>query len=554
MTILNKISNTEALSAFISKVIGVNKGEVDILSTNTFSKITAHDSTKPTLKNIALDLSKKFNKEPNEISIQSELLSELEYVESLALKSGHVGACKGWLHATLLGEFEYDEARLSFKSAQLSREISALFSSIAENFNYFTVENHRLYFSVEKYLQKNSNAITIIDKSIFITESLVKGDKDIFYITDKSDSGMKIMPYFIAPSMPQNVTFKFILDISDSMNIEDRLHKLKESVLKLSAALFEFQENATIQVDIFNHKCSSLGTYNKSNHNDLINAVNTIQAEGGTHLYKTVTHQISSIINSENYNNILLFTDGEDSNFFNHQKNIKIMREKIESIEENRTKYTNKFFILSYNVNQPEILEDIAKSFFSSVINTNEIDILNSLSDNNSLYNWATARELFTYSLTVDNKKEQYSVPVNLHGQIVALEPIEVDSHISDVSIVITGKNDTLIAEDHSEICIDSTSSNSDCPNVATESSSLYEAAMYPIEQLGSMLNKFAIWVTSDNQAYFPKQYQKTNYFQSTGNYDIKNQGDLNTLGSNIESASSSLPTPTATPQITHNK
>ncbi|WP_392538201.1 VWA domain-containing protein [Legionella sp. 227] len=329
-----------------------------------------------------------------------------------------------------------------------------IFSALT--YKYMSIEGEKIKFNIKEFLNAHKEELILIDgeSPLLFAHSESFENKKVFYAEKKvSEDTTEVTPYFFVPDALTPPTYHFVLDTSYSMSGE-RLDTLKNSVIKLADALFQFQPDAVINLSEFNTTTKEVGSYRKQNGILLATKINKLQAEGSTRLFGTVSDQLSKLRYSTQHNNVLLFTDGEDS-MGNEAEQINMLRKTVKSLGEGNplTRARNKFFILSYGIKQPEVLHQVAEVFGSPVLKTDTVDFTAALSEKGKLQEWAAARELFTSRvdiidhLSLDTKSEEYVLSCDMSGQFVRLKPIECKNN-EDVHLTITNGNGTTLLDD----------------------------------------------------------------------------------------------------------
>ncbi|HAT8692380.1 hypothetical protein SC122_14870 [Legionella pneumophila serogroup 1] len=149
---------------------------------------------------------------------------------------------------------------------------------------------------------------------------------------------------------------------------------------------------------------------------------------------------------SAHANNVLLFTDGEDS-----ARDSQEMRQLSELVSGLllEAKARNKFFVIFCGTDGDALTKDIAKTFDSPIIHTQSADFMSAIKDPEKLKSYAAERGLFTvkYSVHLETgpKTETNThLIADLSGQIVALDPVEINPN-STLSITIAQGDQTLV-------------------------------------------------------------------------------------------------------------
>ncbi|HAT4400379.1 TPA: hypothetical protein I9259_003170 [Legionella pneumophila] len=184
----------------------------------------------------------------------------------------------------------------------------------------------------------------------------------------------------------------------------------------------------------------------QQNFSSLQAKIQTLTAEGSTRLYGTSFDTLKSLAMSAHANNVLLFTDGEDS-----ARDSQEMRQLSELVSGLllEAKARNKFFVIFCGTDGDALTKDIAKTFDSPIIHTQSADFMSAIKDPEKLKSYAAERGLFTvkYSVHLETgpKTETNThLIADLSGQIVALDPVEINPN-STLSITIAQGDQTLV-------------------------------------------------------------------------------------------------------------
>ncbi|MGQ3890299.1 VWA domain-containing protein [Legionella sp. CNM-1927-20] len=350
-----------------------------------------------------------------------------------AIAETHKKSCLAVLSVLQMTGLDYKlDKEQEYLNIQLpSAAYVPLFNSL--NYKYLTIEGENLRFNIKEFLKANKQELILVDgkSPILFAHSDTFENKKVFYAEKQiSKDTLEVTPYFFVPNTLTPPTYHFVLDTSSSMNGE-RLNKLKKSVIEFADALFEFQPDAVININEFNNttKKIGMGKYQKKDSYQFSKDISSLSTTGATRLFGTVSDQLTVLSQSTQHNNILLFTDGENT-IGNLDKETEGLKKIVESIKEGSSLIParNKFFILSYGITQPDILHKVAETFASAVLNTDTIDFTEALSKKGKLQEWAAARELFTCRLEVscssnqDVKSDEYLRSYDMSGQFVALK------------------------------------------------------------------------------------------------------------------------------------
>ncbi|WP_019217455.1 VWA domain-containing protein [Legionella tunisiensis] len=315
-----------------------------------------------------------------------------------------------------------------------SMAYAPLFGSLT--YKYMNLEGETLRFNVKEFLKEHSEELVLIDGQapLLLCDAAQFEKKKVFYAQKRlNENEVEVTPHVFIPFAATPPTYTFVLDTSGSMKTkygthgtETRLKMLQKSVIKFAEALYEFHPDATINIKQFNNTTENVGSYKKRDLVTLRMQVNGLKPNGSTSLFTATTNQLSSFSNSTKHNNVLLFTDGENTDSAEQD-----LQMEVESLQHGSPLIParNKFFIISYGASQPLVLHTVAEIFDSPVINTNSPDFVDALSENKKMQEWAATRELFTCRVEVatsnsDFNETTYVSTYDLSGQFTALEPV----------------------------------------------------------------------------------------------------------------------------------
>lgn len=335
---------------------------------------------------------------------------------------------------------------------------SAVYGPIfsALNYKYLSINGEKIKFNIKEYLKAHKQELILIDgqSPLLFAYSELFENRKVFYAEKKVSADItEVTPYFFVPDALTPPAYHFVLDTSGSM-FGKNLDTLKKSVIELADALFQYQPDAVINISEFNTENRTVGNFRKQDMSRLKYEVNRLSADGSTRLYATVVDQLAMLTHSKLHNNILLFTDGINSSDYESLL-INQLERTVESLGEETSliRVKNKFFILSYGVKQPEVLQKVANAFASPIINTNTVDFIEALSQQDKLQEWAAARELFTCRLevagssTLDTQSEEYVCSFDMSGQFVALKP-QLHKNNERLHLTITDSNGKILLDD----------------------------------------------------------------------------------------------------------
>ncbi|KTD17345.1 VWA domain-containing protein [Legionella jordanis] len=379
-------------------------------------------------------------------------------VENLAI---HKNACLAIFNVLLMSKFDYqlDEHQECFEIPLPQPAYASIFRCL--NYKYLQIEDDKIKFNIKEFLKDHKEEIILIDAGnpLLLVHSQLFENKKIFYAQKPiSEDEVEVTPYMLVPQAITPPTYHFVLDTSGSMAGE-KLKILKKSVTEFSEALFHFEPEARLDLVEFNTTCKPIGNYRRENFGQLCEHVNALGADGLTHLYATSLNKLEYLMQSANHNNVLLFTDGEDTMEgaagLNCERSLNSL---VASIKDSPLiAARNKFFFILYDVSAPEILVEVAEAFASCVIETSNPDFIAALSEKGKLQDWAAERELFSCQLEVTNtangsqELKRYVRSFNLSGQFVRLEPVVCNKDVR-LHIRVTDGNDQVTLEDEHSI------------------------------------------------------------------------------------------------------
>ncbi|WP_419419007.1 VWA domain-containing protein [Legionella sp. D16C41] len=373
-----------------------------------------------------------------------------------AMVETHKKSCLAVLSVLQISGLEYtlDEEQEALNIPLPSAAYAPLFNSL--NYKYMSIEGEKLKFNIKEFLKDYKQELILIDGKtpLLFAHSDSFENKKVFYAQKKiSEDKLKVTPYFFVPNALTPPTYHFVLDTSSSMNRE-RLAKLKKSVIEFADALFQFQPDAAINITEFNNETKKIGmgSYKKADFSQLSEDINNLIATGTTRLFGTVADQLIALSQSTQHNNVLLFTDGENT-VGTENDEVKALEKTLSAIEKSSSliPVRNKFFILSYGTTQPDILHKVAEKFASAILYTDTIDFTEALSQKGKLQEWAAARDLFTcrlevlYSSNLAPSSEEYLRSYDMSGQFVALKPGQYKNNETLHLTITDSKGNTLL-------------------------------------------------------------------------------------------------------------
>lgn len=335
----------------------------------------------------------------------------------------------------LVNCFNFEAIAFDVISGQLavrttSKEIGQLFTTLRHS--QLQASNTQIGINLYDYLSSHSAAIFLVQKgqgqrpSLFLNNEFFPKDQVLLSEEPQADGSIKITPYMLVTQPITPPTYHFILDRSPSM-AGDRLDTAKQSLLQFANILFQFAPHARLFINIFSTDSAPLRAL-PFLQADLINgalsrAIDGINTSGGTNIAKACLMKIREFLN--NQNNVLLFTDGEDST----DDHASLSQELAALTSEQKIK--NKFFIISF-VKQPEILHELTQQFGSSFFVENTAQIQEVLASHHQLQTWAASRDLFTtrvqivQSINGETVTEVYTNALMQSNQVEALTSFTV--------------------------------------------------------------------------------------------------------------------------------
>lgn len=344
-------------------------------------------------------------------------------------------------------KYTIDEEKEHIEFELPEKEFADLFKML--QYENLSIDGNMLRFNIKKFLKNYPDEIIAINNQspLLLINANAFENKKVFYAQKALETGeIEVQPYFFVPYASSPPEYTFVLDTSGSMN-GTSLDTLKQSVIKLSEALFLFQPQARISIVTFNTSYKTIGTYNTDELYKLKGAVNILSARGSTCLYEVSKEQLKLLLNNpQKHHNVLLFTDGRDESDYPYSESqlsnlIEHVKQKLPLVIAR-----NKFFVISYNYEQEAIIKQLADLFHSLVINSKSADFTKALSDVEKMQEWAAKRELFTCQLSIDDKTTEYVQSYDMSGQFVALNTqLSTDGK---VHLKITDGNGEVILDD----------------------------------------------------------------------------------------------------------
>ncbi|MCE3045298.1 VWA domain-containing protein [Legionella sp. 16cNR16C] len=342
-------------------------------------------------------------------------------------------------------------------------------------------DDGKIRFDIKKYIKSRPEPLIAIsdlntNQDMLLLNSAALEANRVFYATKPLDDGnIEATPYFFVPSAVVPPLYRIVLDISSSMASGKRMEGLKKSVNELAQQLFEFQPNARIKLTTFSDGIHELGTYGNNNLNDFLRIISSLQTKGDTPLYETTIRVLNEIRNEPGCNNVLLFTDGENCSFdyiglFGHPKTRpdQVSTALSQFGPENAAlKARNKFYILSFGVEQDPVMKGVVETFKGQIININSADFLAALKDPQIMRSWAATRGLFTTVVKVAGKNnEAFEEYIDLSGQLHSLKP-QVCKPGDEIELSVTDSENKVIIHSTQTIGSAKAAEKKDSPSVA---------------------------------------------------------------------------------------
>jgi hypothetical protein len=370
------------------------------------------------------------------LSLAEIIGSEIEHATSTDSKLAvHQASCEA-----LLAIIESQRTNFVFSQESDLLELTLPNPAYAAMFNLleyphitFSTDG-RLIFNIKKYLQNTHDAVVKItgfdfnQPPLFFLNSNILKEQKIYYATKElGDGNVEVTPYFFVPRSITPPIYHFVLDVSGSM--ENALPDLKRSVKSLAQQLFMFQPDAELTITTFSNGVDRIGSYKFSQLKLLNVQIDDLVVKSDTPLYEVTAHFLEVIADDTMQNNVLLFTDGQESGSKPNSESR--VRAKIDNSGANEpliSQVRNKFYIFSYHVGQDSLMREVAKVFGSEVVETSSADFVAALDDSELLMKWAAARDLFSMHLVVVDKQgikstEQYRQSLDMSGQFTSLKP-----------------------------------------------------------------------------------------------------------------------------------
>lgn len=260
--------------------------------------------------------------------------------------------------------------------------LAPLFNAI--NADFFSVINNSLHINLKRCFESRLfDILWLRDKNIrrvFLNPALLSPQKVFFISEALEDGNTKVTPVFRTDNYRKTPAYHIILDISSSMNDEGRIGKAKKSVLALAQLIFSEYPHARIQVSIFADYMRHLNGkyqngYSQPDFPFLEADLKYLAANGdSTGLYGTTCAVFQQyFLYGKTGNNTLLLTDGLN----NDRSEVALQRmldQQTKNPKLRPEKSTNKLSVISFGVEQPELMKQVSAFFNSSVITLQDAD------------------------------------------------------------------------------------------------------------------------------------------------------------------------------------
>lgn len=348
------------------------------------------------------------------------------------------------VYANLLNLLKYPD--LICDGEKLKLNIKAYFKNISEN-----------VIKIEGL--KNSNQPPVV----FLNSGALESKK-IFYVTKELEEGRtEITPYIVVPKASKPPKYHFALDISTSM--KNCLPQVKKNIIELAEELFKFQPKAQFDLTVFSSGIRYIGTYDQGAMSELKNEMDKITVVNDTPLYEVTYKKIKEAADSDEFNNILIFSDGkeqsQDSAFY-EKKLINYMA----SLEKDSKKIArNKLYVFSYGVTQGNTMQKVVETLHSEVILAKETSFINMQENKNQIIEWAQQRDIFNSRILIKNNKGSsdeffYSMTLDMSGQLVSLKSVECQPGETLEIVITDGDNNKVVESTKKIACLKKNASN----------------------------------------------------------------------------------------------
>lgn len=283
---------------------------------------------------------------------------------------------------------------------------------------------------------------------IFLNPKALESKK-IFYTTQEVENNqVEVTPHFFVPQQVEPPKYHFVLDVSSSMGSD--IEGLKKSAGELATLLFDYQPEATLSLTIFSQGIHDKGTFKKGSLENLLSVIGEITILGDTPLNQVTANFLERIKTERAQNNVLLFTDGEDSR--SDISELSRARSLIAELQDDPiTAARTKFYVFAYRVeaNCLGLMKEVVDLFKSELVDTSSADFMNAQTDPESMKKWAAPRDLFKSRVEISNagnkQSNTYSMALDLSGQLIPLDST-VCRPGDQVSVTVTNGDDVVVA------------------------------------------------------------------------------------------------------------
>lgn len=280
----------------------------------------------------------------------------------------------------------------------------------------------------------------------FILQADILKEKIYYRVKELPNYQVEVLPYFYIPQQIESPLFHFVIDKSSSM--VNHLPQLEVILLKLITHLFLEKPHAKVKITFFDHQ-QYVSEYTADQLSLIEEDFKRHSADGSTALYATTRDILEASRDLKQSINILLFTSSKEetgmpssaleANFIRHFSDVDRAHIKL--------------LLISYNTQQPLILENLTNVFDGALIYTDDVDFISAFEAKPSLKDWIAQRKLFTQEVIVSNSigsTTQCSFSkhsLNL-GSFIALKP-NVISKEDKLVITIYDDQNFVVAEDN---------------------------------------------------------------------------------------------------------
>jgi hypothetical protein len=185
---------------------------------------------------------------------------------------------------------------------------------------------------------------------LIILKSSALAQKVFYQIEEVADNPdkLKVTPAFLVPRNTTPPQYEFMLDLSGSM--QTSMQQLKQSCIAMANMIFEFEPNASIQLNTFDTDVRMGATFFKKDFISLQYAIQNLSSQGLTALYKAAEKELDKT-NSYQAKNILLFTDGQNSTHDIHFQSLSHKVNQLLLSDNHGQRGRNKLYIINYGKN-----------------------------------------------------------------------------------------------------------------------------------------------------------------------------------------------------------